>query len=313
MIASSQPTRYIDPKTLARIASLKLRARMLIEGYHAGRHRSPHQGSSTEFAAHRPYVHGDDVRHVDWKIYARTDRLMIKRYQQETNLNLVLVVDQSTSMAYRSNEAALSKHDYAATLAASLAHLALSQRDSVSMATFEDQIVRWIPPSNRRSHLEVLLGLLTEPAPMRATGLGHSIEQLARRVDRRCLFVIVSDFFDESEAVLGALSRLRNRGCDAIVFVVLDPAEIAFPFTQAMVLEDPEKGDRVHVEGTSIRRAYQQQLGQFLSTLRGGCQSLHYDFALLNTIDPLDEALSIFMASRTARIRRRSARVMGGG
>lgn len=286
---------------------------MLIEGYYAGRHRSPYQGSSTEFATHRPYVQGDDIRHVDWKVYGRTDRLVVKRYRQETNLNLVLVVDKSASMAYRSSGSPLSKYDYAVTLAASLSCLALGQRDSVALATFDDRVRDWVGPSNRRGHLDALVQPLSRRPRGRDTRLGGVLDELAQRVPRRSLIVLAGDLFDDPQVILRGLSRLRHRGHDAIVFAILDDAEINFPFSGPMLFEGLEQSSRARVDGAALRLAYRAQVRDFVRTLRDGCRGIHFDFALLNTSGPLDEALGVFLATRSARIRKRSARTQGGG
>jgi uncharacterized protein (DUF58 family) len=305
--------RYLDPKVLAKIDSLELRARLAIEGYVTGTHRSPYRGLSVEFADHRSYAQGDDIRHIDWKVYGRTDKFYIKEYEQETNLNCMLVVDQSASMAYRSPGAPMSKRDYAACIAASLAYLALHQHDSVGLATFDDRVRGFVRPSNHPSHWKTLVRELDQPTGSGKTDIGTVLGDLADRLGRRTLVILVSDLFDETESVLRGLKHLRYHKNAVIVCHVWDPAELRFEFKMPTEFHGLETGGRVLAEPSSIRSGYLDEVRRFISAIRRGCLRVQSDYALYDTSTALDVAIASYLATRAARLRSRSSRVLGRG
>jgi uncharacterized protein (DUF58 family) len=215
---------------LAKISGLEQRARLLVEGYFSGMHRSPYRGASVEFADHRQYVQGDDLRHLDWKVYARTDKNYLKEYEQETNLTCVLVVDCSESMSYRSDDAPMSKHEYATCIAAALAYLALRQQDSVGLALFDERVTKFLRPSNNPAQWKTLIRELLSATGPGKTSLRAVLDELAERLRQRSLVVVISDMFDEPRRTLKGLRHLRYRQHETIVFNVWDPAELTFPF-----------------------------------------------------------------------------------
>ncbi|MFH0981074.1 MAG: DUF58 domain-containing protein [Planctomycetota bacterium] len=303
--------RYLDPKVLAKISALELRARMLVEGYFSGMHRSPFCGASVEFADYRQYVQGDDFRHIDWKVYARTDKHYIKEYEQETNLTCLLVVDCSQSMSYRSERAPMSKHEYATSLAAALAYLALRQQDSVGLALFDERITEYVRPSNHPTHWKTLLHELIGATGPGKTSVRAVLNDLAERLGRRSMVVLISDLFDDPAEILHGLSHLRYRRNETLVLNVWDPAELTFPFAGPTRFEGMETTDTLLTEPRLLRRRYLVEIERFTSSLRRGCRDLQVDYELFDTAAALDTAISAYLATRSARIRHRAPRVLG--
>ena len=303
MVSAVEATRsYIDPATLSKIASLELRARTLVEGFLAGTHRSPHQGVSIEFAQHRPYVQGDPIRHVDWKVFARTDRFFLKQFSQEADLLCMLVVDASESMSYVPSGGGWTKFDYAATVAASLACLGLRQRDQVGLAVFDREIRRWIRPSRQAGNWHNIIQALSGITPQEKTGVAGVLEDIAGRLDRRSLVVLISDLFDDSERIAKALKHLRHRGHDVIVLHVLDQDELTFPFRGATRFDGLETGGCLDADPTAMRTEYLEELDRFTHALKRACVAARVDYERLGTHSALDIALSRFLAARSAGI-----------
>jgi uncharacterized protein (DUF58 family) len=299
--------RYLDPRTLARISSLDLRARLIVEGLMTGMHRSPYQGISVEFAQHRPYVAGDDIRHVDWKVLAKTDRVYLKQYQEETNLHLICVVDASESMAYGSVEgegrATWSKYDHATAIAASLSYMAIQQQDSVGLAIFDNELKRYFKPSNSPGQWKVVVRELQVMPRLKKTNTGRVLEQLAEKLTHRSLIVLLSDFFDDLGAIETGLRHLRYRKHELMAFQVLDPMEIEFPFEDVTLFKGLEEGGELLTEPRSLREGYQRQLSEATERLKKMCRGMHMDFARMNTGESLDASLSGFLATRAASIK----------
>ncbi len=293
--------RFIDPDALARIRNLELLARTVVDGFVNGLHRAPHLGFSLDFAEHRGYEPGDDLRRVDWRLFARTDRYYVKQFEADSNANCVVALDISTSMRYGSGP--VTKLDYGRFLAASLLYFSHQQRDRVGLATFDTRVVDYVPPSAR--HLEFglfALDRIGEPGP---GALAGPMLTLTERLTRRGIVAVISDFYDEPERVAAALRPLRSRGHDVIVFHVLDSAEIEFPFNEAASFEDLESGDRLSLVPEALADQYRalvrhhvQQLGELLAGSR-------IDYALLNTSIPLDQALFHYLATRERLMRAR--------
>ncbi|GIW82933.1 MAG: hypothetical protein KatS3mg105_4740 [Gemmatales bacterium] len=235
----NDPQRYLDPLVLAKVRSLELQARMIVEGYLSGMHKSPYHGFSVEFAQHREYVPGDDIRHVDWKVYGRTERYFLKQYEEETNLICWLLLDISESMRYGSTE--VSKYDYACMASAALAHLVLQQQDSVGLVTFDDQVRRLIKPSSQPSHLKEIVQVMNQGAERQKTKLAGILHELAERFNRRGLVMVFSDLFDDSENAPGdfvaALKHLRHRRHDVVVFHVLGPCGTRVPVSRGNLVQ----------------------------------------------------------------------------
>jgi len=303
--------RYLDPKVLAKISGLDLRARLLVEGYFSGLHRSPYCGASVEFADYRQYVQGDDFRHIDWKVYARTDKHYIKEYEQETNLTCLLVVDCSESMSYQSDNAPMSKHDYATSVAAALAYLALRQQDSVGLVLFDERITQYIRPSNHRAHWKTLVRELVGATGPGKTSVRNVLDDVAERAGRRSMVVLISDLFDDGAEILTGLQHLRYRRNEVLVFNVLDPAELSFPFAGPTRFEGLEATDTLLTEPRLLRQRYLAEIDRFVAGLRRGCRDMQIDYELFDTAGALDAAISAYLATRSASIRHRASRVLG--
>ena len=298
--------RYLDPRTLARIASLDLRARLIVEGLMAGMHRSPYQGISVEFAQHRQYVPGDDIRHVDWKVFAKTDKVYLKQYLEETNLHLICVVDASESMGYSSiggGEAAWSKYDHATAIAAALSYLAIQQQDSVGLAIFDNELRRYFKPSNSPAQWKTITHELLMVPRLKKTGTGKVLDQLAEKLTHRSLVVLLSDFFDDIDSIQQGLRHLRYRKHEVIAFQVLDPMEVDFPFEDVTLFKGLEEMGELLTEPQSLRKGYLAELSEFTNQLKRICRGMHIDFTRISSGQALDSALSSFLAVRGASIR----------
>lgn len=293
----------IEPQTLAKLASLRLRARHLVEGYVAGLHKSPYRGFSIEFAEHREYAPGDDLRYVDWKVFGRTDKVYLKQYEDETNLLCYLVLDVSESMTYQGRGAALSKLQYAQCLAAALAWLVLRQQDAVGLATFDSQIRVTIRPSGNPSHLEQLLAAMEPAAPGRKTAAGPIFHELAQRLTKRGLVIVLSDLLDDLSSLIAGLKHFRHRRHDVVLLHVLDPAELDFPFRGPTEFQGLEGLPAVPADPQVIRRAYLRELAAFRHALEQACRGERIDYFLLRTDQPLDAALRSVLASRERSVR----------
>jgi uncharacterized protein (DUF58 family) len=301
---------YLDPRTLARIASLDLRARLIVEGLMTGMHRSPYQGISVEFAQHRPYVAGDDIRHVDWKVLAKTDRIYLKQYLEETNLHLICIVDASESMAYgsvgqarRGEEAIWTKYDHATAIAASLSYMAIQQQDSVGLAVFDNDLKRYFKPSNSPGQWKIVVNELQQVPRLKKTNTGRILDQLAEKLTHRSLLVILSDFFDDLESIKQGLRHLRYKKHEIMVFQVLDPMEIEFPFEDVTLFKGLEELGELLTEPRALREGYMEQLERFTDQLRKMCRGMHIDFTRMNSGEALDVALSGFLATRAASMK----------
>jgi uncharacterized protein (DUF58 family) len=294
--------KYLDPQTLASLEGLDLQARMVVEGYVAGMHPSPYQGFSVEFAEHREYVPGDDIRHVDWKVWSKTDKLYLKQYEEETNLLLYLLLDTSESMAYASGEN-VTKLQYARFVVASLAYLTLQQQDSVGLAVFDDATRRYLRPAGQASHLKELLHMLDVTPAREKSDMGAVFHDLAERFKKRGVIAVLSDFFDEPARILTGLKHFRHRRHEVIVFHILDPAELQFPFRSATLFKGLEGMPEILTEPHALRRAYLDELGSFLGELKKGCRMMDIDYVPLRTDQTLDVPLSSYLASRAARVR----------
>ncbi len=311
MAASVDYRRYLDPKVLAKISGLELRARLLVEGYFSGMHRGPFCGASVEFADYRQYVQGDDLRHIDWKVYARTDKYYIKEYEQETNLTCLLVVDCSESMSYRSDRAPMSKHEYATSLAAALAYLALRQQDAVGLALFDEHVTEYVRPSNHPTHWKTLLQELVGATGPAKTSIRAVLDDVAERVGRRTMVVLISDLFDDAAEILHGLRHLRYRRNEALVLNVWDPAELTFPFAGPTRFEGLEAAGNLLTEPQLLRRRYLVEIERFLAALRRGCRNMQIDYELFDTAGALDISISAFLATRSASVRHRTSRMVG--
>jgi len=293
------PQRYLDPLTLAKVRSLELQARLVVEGYLSGMHKSPYHGFSVEFAQHREYVPGDDIRHIDWKVYGRTGRFYLKQYEEETNLICWILLDISESMRYGSGP--VTKFDYACMAAASLAYLVLHQNDSVGFVTFDNQVRKLLKPSSQPSHLKEMVHLMNRGGGREKTDMGPLFHDLAERVNRRALIFLVSDMFDEVPDLLMGLRHLRHKRHEVILWHVLDAAELSFPFQEATLFRGLEQYPELLTDPRSLRQSYLDHFGNFITELKRGCRDQNIDYVQMRTDTPLSVGLSSYLAHRLAR------------
>jgi uncharacterized protein (DUF58 family) len=292
--------RFVDPAVLARVGNLDLVARSVVDGVINGLHRTPYFGASVDFAEHRGYVPGDDIRRVDWKVFARTDRYYIKEFEADSNSNFTVLLDTSKSMAFG---ARISKLDYARTLAACLTYLVHKQRDRVGLVTFDEEIVEFVPASAK--HLDVVLHTLDRAQAVRAGRLGPPLKRLAEHFGRRGIVVLISDLYEDPEAVMDAVSLIRFRGNDVIIFHVLDQAEVEFDFGEPSAFEDLETGEQIPIVPDALGAQYRALVREHIAALTARAAEHRVDYAMFNTSTPLDYALFNYLSirDRLARVR----------
>lgn len=288
--------RFLQPEEISRIARLEVRARHIVEGFLSGLHRSPYLGQSIEFVQHREYVPGDDVRRIDWKVWSKTDRYFIKQYEEETNLRTTLLVDCSESMRFGSG--AMTKYEYACTVAAAMSYLLLRQQDSVGLTVFDDGVRGRVDYGSRRSHLVGLLSALDAPDPARKTDIYGVLEQVAAAQRRRGIVVIVSDLFVPREGLFRGLRMLRQRGHDVLIFHVMDDEELDFSYTGTTRFEGFEEAGELVCDPRSLREGYQQAVEAFRTELRQRCAAETIDFQTIRTSEHLDAALAHYLNHR---------------
>jgi uncharacterized protein (DUF58 family) len=289
-------TRFLDPVALTRIASLELIARTVVEGFISGLHRSPHLGFSVNFAEYNPYRPGDDIRRIDWKVYARTDRFFIKEYEGETNTSIHLILDCSRSMFYGAH--GITKLEYGQFLAASLGYFAFKQRDAVGFISYDEDVVQYVPARGSVGHLNTVLHAIEETHPGEKTDFVKSLVRVSERLRRRGLVVVISDLYDEPLNVMNGLRHLAFRGNDVIVFQILDPVELRFDFRDAAQFVDMETQAEMHVIPDFIRQEYRRVLQNQISEYEKECRKDRMDFCLIDTSQPLDRALFSYLVRR---------------
>jgi len=275
---------------------MQLRARFVVEGFMVGLHRSPYHGFSVEFAEHRPYMPGDALRNLDWKVYAKTDRFYVKKYEEETNLKAYLLLDTSNSMNFGTGK--VTKFQYSAYLAAALSYLMIQQRDAVGLAAYDTELRAYLPPRSVRTYLNVLLAQLEKTQPSSGTDIGKNLHAVADRIQRRGLIVVISDLLDEPAAVLSGLKHFRHDGHEVLVFHVLDPRELDFAYTGDVKFKDLETSEELPTQPWHLRREYRRLMSDFVDTLRRGCREHAIDYHVLNTQIPYDEALVQYLTKR---------------
>jgi uncharacterized protein (DUF58 family) len=290
------PGTPLDPAILNKITRLELRARTIVEGFLAGMHKSPYHGFSVEFAEHREYAPGDDLRHLDWKVYGRSDRLYLKEYELETNLRTHILLDASESMDYRSGTR--SKLELASLLAASMTYLVLRQQDAVGLACFSRDVGYRLAPHSGMGALRPLIAGLASTRAAQTTRLGLVLDRIAERVRNKSLILLVSDLLDKPEEILKGLQHLRHRRHDVIVFHVLDEYELTFPFQRMTLFEGLEEYPKLLVDPRALRKAYLDEIHGFCETLRKGCVRQSIDYVRVSTDQPLDFVLAKYLASR---------------
>jgi uncharacterized protein (DUF58 family) len=289
--------RFLDPAIIARLGTLELKARMVVEGFLSGLHRSPFKGFSVEFAEYRQYLPGDDLSSIDWKVYARTDRYYVKKFEEETNLDCYVMLDVSASMGYGSR--GVTKLQYGCVLAASLAYLMNKQRDAVSLTAFDEGIVSMLPPSARPGHLRAVLGMLDRLTIGQKTDVSKPLHVLADGIAKRGMVVVISDLLDEPDRVVDGLRHFRFRGTDVIVFQVLDPDELTFPFQRASRFRDIEIGDELMAVPSVVRAKYLEELNKMFAYYKEKLGSAGIDYRLMDTSEPLEFALMSYLSTRS--------------
>jgi len=298
----SDPRQYLDPKVLVKLERLDLKARLIVEGFISGLHQSPFHGFSVEFAQHREYAPGDDLRRLDWKVYARSDRHYVKEYEEETNLVAYVLLDISESMRYASGP--LSKLEYGCYLAASLVYLMLNQRDSVGLALFDDKVRRFICDSSNPGHRQELIDALENIQPSGKTDLGQALHYMTGQVRRRGMLIVISDLLTNPDTLMTGLKHVRHRRHEVIVFHVLDEDELTFPFQQLTLFKGMEGYPQLFAEPRALRDQYLAELNRFVTRVRDECIAQRIDYQQLSTSQHLDVALSSYLATRMATSRR---------
>ena len=292
-------SRFIDPRILTRLSSLELIAKTVVSGFITGLHRAPYLGLSTDFAEHRAYMPGDDVRRIDWRVYGRTDKLFLREFQAETNTNLTIALDISTSMAFQSG--AVSKLDYGRFLAASLGYLSLQQRDRVGLVTFDEDLVSMVPPSIK--HFDRVLHELETSTAARAGGFEKPLATIARTLGKRGIVALISDLYVQPKILMDSLAELRHRGHDVLVFHILDKEEVALPEADARQFQDMESGARLPIVHEQMRASYAEAVHDHRETLHRRLGEQRIDYRSFDTTQPLDHALFEYLTERQYRMR----------
>jgi uncharacterized protein (DUF58 family) len=275
---------------------MDLKARLIVEGFISGMHKSPFHGFSVEFAEHREYVPGDDIRHIDWKVFAKADRFYVKRYEEETNLRSHILLDTSESMRYSSD--GMTKFEYGCHIAAALTFLLLRQQDAVGLVLFDDEIRKMIPPSAHPSALKNLIEAIDVVEPQRKTDVGPVFHRLAEEIKRRGMIIVISDFFVPVPQLLKGLQHLKHRRHDVLLFHVMDPMELSFDFKENTLFKGMEERPDLLAEPRALRKAYREAVDRFITEVRRGSTGYRIDYRLIRTSDSLDAALSSYLASR---------------
>ncbi|MFB3891848.1 MAG: DUF58 domain-containing protein [Phycisphaerae bacterium] len=289
---------YLDFDVIARINNMQLLAKVVVDGFILGLHRSPYRGFSVEFAEYRQYSPGDEIKHIDWKVFGKTDRYYVKQFEEETNLACYILLDASGSMAYKSRENGLSKLQYGSYMAACLSYFIMRQRDATGLMVFDDKVRSVLPPRMRQSHLKHILANLDGLEPGNETNIAKPLHDLADGLKRRGLIILISDLLDDPAAVQSALQHFRFQGHDLIVFHVMDQAELSFPFDTMTEFTDLETGLKTTVSPEGVRPLYMQELNAFLTAHQKGCADVQADYKLLDTAKPLELALSEYLFRR---------------
>ena len=290
-----------DPVTLSKITNMELRARLVVDGVLSGIHKSPYKGSSVEFLEHKEYSPGNEIKHIDWKALARTDKYYVKEFEEETNLKCYIFLDTSGSMGYKST--GVSKFEYATTLAASLAYLLLNQSDLVGLISFSDGVQQYIPPRSRLAHLHVLLNALTEMKTAGKSNTSGILNEFVEKIGRRSLIIIISDFFDDTDKIIRQLKYFQVKKNEIILFQILDPYELTFPFETITFFESMEDDRRILADPKAIKNRYLSEINRFTEQFKQVCLENQIDYWLIDSSMPLDQALIKFLARRESTLR----------
>ena len=301
--------KYLDPKVLSKITRLDLMARLVVEGFISGMHRSPFHGFSVEFATHREYSVGDDLKHLDWKVQAKTDRLYIKQYEEETNLKATFILDASESMHYKGDaEGAMSKYHYAASVTAALAFMLLQQQDAVGLAVFDEDIKSYVPSSANPNQIKTIVHAMDIAELKQKTSLETICHALAEKISRRGMICLVSDLFTDVDGLLRALQHFRHYDHEVMVMHIMDADELSFPFQGNTMFRGLEATGKLMIEPRVLRKAYLEAVERFCTEVKRKCVANRIDYKLISTADHLDAALLAFLAARAAAVRKSSAK-----
>ncbi len=297
-IDSQDYKKYLNPSVISKLNSLELRARLVVEGFMVGLHKSPYHGFSVEFSEHRPYMQGDSLRDIDWKVYGKTERFFIKQYEEETNLKSYILLDTSRSMNYAS-QGNVSKLEYAATLVAGLSYLMIRQQDAVGLSLYSEKIDKYLPPKASKAYLQEILKSLTETKASNKTNTASSLHSIAEKIKRRGLVIIVSDLFDDINSVLTALKHFRYKKNEVIVFQILDPQERNFAFGADAIFKDMETDDEITTQPYQIQKAYKEAMLEFVGRIKAECLNSNIEYNLIETSMPFDKALFSYIQKRS--------------
>lgn len=289
--------KYLDPDTIAQLGNLELKARLIVEGFITGMHKSPYHGFSVEFSQHRQYRPGDEIRFVDWRVYGRTGRYYVKEFEEETNLRAMLAIDTSASMGFAS-KGNITKFDYACYLAAAMAMLMIQQRDAVGLTLYNNKIEKFLQPNSKPSYISQILSELENTTPSDTTGTAEALDVLAERIKRRGLVILFSDFFDKQESIIEALRHLRHKRHEVLLFHILDPREIDFDFGAVANFIDLETNEKLVTQPHQIRKSYESTIKQFIDNLKKECIHHKVDYNLITTDVPFDKALLDYVIKR---------------
>ncbi len=288
---------FLDPVVISKLKNLELRAKMVVEGFKVGLHKSPYHGFSIEFSQHRPYMQGDPLKNLDWKVFAKREKYFIKQYEEETNLICNIFLDVSRSMDYK-HASRITKLEYSKILAASLSYLMVDQQDSVGLTIYSDRIHSVLPPKSNRVYLKTILAALENIKPEGATSTSECLNNAAEKINKRGLTIVISDLFDDINSVMSALKRIRYKKNEVIVFQILDPVEMNFGFERDAVFVDLETNEQITTQPHQIQRAYQEAMNEYLHRLKSECLNFGIEYNLLDTNQPFDKALFGYLSKR---------------
>ena len=297
MNKKSDVKKTLDPSLIAKLKTLEIKAKAVVEGFMAGYHKSPYHGFSVEFSQHRPYMQGDSIKNLDWKVFAKSERYYIKQYEEETNLIANIILDSSKSMDYK-NLGDITKFEYSRILAASFSYLLLKQQDAVGLAIYSDQLKSYLRPKSKRTYLKQILAELENVEPNSTTKTSQSINSIVENIRTRGLVIVISDFLDDPNEILTALKKFYYKKNEVIIFHVLDPIEKTFGFGKDSIFVDMETKEELRTQPIQIQQAYKEAMNDYLSTLKNGCQKYGFDYNLIDTKSSFDSALMSFFKKR---------------
>jgi uncharacterized protein (DUF58 family) len=289
---------FLEPSFISKLKTLELKARLVVEGFMVGLHKSPYHGFSVEFSEHRPYMQGDNLKDVDWKVYGKTEKFFIKQYEEETNLRSYILLDTSSSMKF-SSKGNISKLEYGSTLAAALSFLMINQQDAVGLSLYSENIRKFIPPKARRSYLQEIFTALAGIQASDKTNTAASLNSVAEKINRRGFVIIISDFFDDIRSVLTALKHFRYKKNEVLVLQILDPLELSFAFGKDAIFKDLETADEITTQPYQIQKAYKEAMKEFTEKIKSECLNSKIDYHLIETSQPYDKALLSYLQKRS--------------